>query len=216
MPETSRTDRDRMLTPRAPDAAADALAASSIGELDRGAFVRRDLVRWGPIFGGLVTVIALLAILSSLGLAIGLSALEPGDRIGEVSTGAWIWGVGSAALAFFVGGAVAAMSAAVGGRDRGLLNGLLVGAASIAASLLLIGFGAGALLGAGASALGDVIDSANQLNFNQQGGAGTSAFARAESNAWGSFVGLSLAVVLAGLGGLAGARSRAGDESTRG
>jgi len=191
------------------------LGATSVDHDD--ALVRRDLVRWGPIVAGLVTVIATLAILSSLGLAVGLSAIEPADGgVSEISTGAWIWGIASAAIAFFLGGMVAALSAAVGGRSRGLLNGLMVGAASIAATVLLIGFGAGALLGAGATALGEVVNVGNQLNLDQQADAATSAFARAEGSAWGSFIGLSLAVVLAGVGGLVGARGRAQDEPRRG
>jgi len=195
----------------------DGSGAASVERLHDDALVRRDLVRWGPIVAGLVTVIATLAILSSLGLAVGLSAIEPADGgVSEISTGAWIWGIASAAIAFFLGGMVAALSAAVGGRSRGLLNGLMVGAASIAATLLLIGFGAGALLGAGATALGEVVNVGNQLNLDQQADAATSAFARAEGSAWGSFIGLSLAVVLAGVGGLVGARGRAQDEPRRG
>ena len=190
--------------------------AGSIDELTHDALIRRDLVRWGPIVAGLVTVIATLAILSSLGLAIGLSAIEPGSGgITEISTGAWIWGIAAAAVAFFLGGLVAALSAAVGGRGRGLLNGLMVGAASITATLLLIGVGAGALLGAGASALGDVVNVGDQLNPGQQADAAAAAFTRAEDSAWGAFTGLALAVALAGLGGLVGARKRAQDEPRR-
>jgi hypothetical protein len=168
---------------------------------------------------GLVTVIATLSILSALALAIGLSAIEPGtggSDLDSISTGAWIWGIASAVIAFFLGGMVAAMSAAVGGRSRGLLNGLMVGATSIAATLLLVGLGAGALLGAGASALGDVIDVGDQIDLGEQADAVSSAFTRAEDSAWGSFIGLALAVIVAGLGGLAGARDRARREPTRG
>lgn len=193
---------------------AEGLGSRSAEELLGSDLERRDLVRWGPIVAGLVSVIALLAILSALGLAIGLSAVE-GDGLAQISTGAWIWGIASAAIAFFVGGMVAAMSSAVGGRERGLLNGLMVGAASITATLLLIGFGAGSLLGAGASALGDVVNVGQQLNVQQEVEAATGALARAESSAWGSFIGLTLAVVLAGLGGLAGARGRAVGEPAR-
>lgn len=201
--------------PTAAGAPGAARGASSIDELTRDALIRRDLVRWGPIFAGLVTVIATLAILTTLGLAIGLSAIEPGAAIGEISTGAWIWGIASAAVAFFLGGLVAALSAAVGGHSRGMLNGLMVGATAITAMLLLIGVGAGALLGAGASALGAVVNVGDQLNLGQAPDAAAAAFAGAESSAWGAFVGLALAVFLAGLGGLVGARRRAQDEPHR-
>lgn len=197
-------------------AATTGTGASRAGALERDQVIRRDLVRWGPILAGLVTVIATLAVLSSLGLAIGLSAIEPGTGgVGDISTGAWIWGIASAAVAFFLGGLVAATSSAVGGRDRGLLNGLMVGTAAIAATLLLIGFGAGAVLGAGASALGEVVNVDAQLNIGQEAEAAADAFARAEDSAWGSFIGLALAIVLAGAGGLVGARGRALDEPQR-
>ncbi len=177
---------------------------------------QRDLVRWGPIVAGLVTTITTLAILSTLGLAFGLSAVEPaGQGFAEISTGAWIWGIVTGVIAFFLGGLVAGMSAAVGGKSRGLLNGLMVGASAIVATLLLIGAGAGTLLGAGATALGDVVNIGQQINVSQEANAAADAFARAQSSAWGSFIGLTLAVVLAGLGGLVGARGRAVDEPTR-
>ena len=215
MAETHITESEGY-APRAATAPGRSRGTGSIDELTHDAPVRRDLVRWGPIVAGLVTVIATLAILSSLGLAVGLSAIEPAaGSIGEISTGAWIWGIATAAVAFFLGGLVAALSAAVGGAGRGLLNGLMVGAASITATLLLIGFGAGALLGAGASALGDVVNVGDQLNLGQQADAAAAAFSRAEDSAWGVFAGFALAVVLAGLGGLAGARRRAQHEPHR-
>ena len=176
--------------------------------------VRRDLVRWGPVFAGLVTVIATLAILSSLGVAIGLSAIGPDAAgVSAIDTAGWIWGIVTAIVAFFLGGLVAAMSSAVGGSDRGLLNGVIVGCASITAMLLLIGFGAGTVLGAGASALGDVSNIGEQLGVS-----GTEigdAVASAEDSAWATFIGLTLAVVVAGLGGLVGARGKAHDEPDR-
>ena len=215
MPGTHDIGRERRLADDAP-AATTGAGASRVGALEPDQLVRRDLVRWGPIVAGLVTVIATLAVLSSLGLAIGLSAIEPGTGgVSDIGTGAWIWGIASAALAFFLGGLVAASSSAVGGRDRGLLNGLMVGTASIAATLLLIGFGAGAVLGAGASALGEVVNVDAQLNIGQEAEAAADAFARAEDSAWGSFLGLTLAIVLAGVGGLIGARGRAVDEPQR-
>lgn len=133
-----------------------------------------------------------------------------GDQHGSVDLG-----IATAVIASFLGGLVAGMSAAVGGRSRGLLNGLMVGASAIVAMLVLIGAGAGTLLGAGATALGDVVSIGQQLNVSQEVNAAVDAFDRAESSAWGSFIGLTLAVVLAGLGGLVGARGRAIDEPKR-
>lgn len=203
-------------TDPSPRFARDEGTARGASPVPHASLEQRDLVRWGPIVAGLVTVITALAIFSTLGLAFGLSAVEPaGQGFGEISTGAWIWGIVTGVIAFFLGGLVAGMSAAVGGRSRGLLNGLMVGASAIVATLVLIGAGAGALLGAGATALGDVVSIGQQLNVSQEANTALDAFARAESSAWGSFIGLTLAVVLAGLGGLIGARGRAIDEPKR-
>lgn len=163
---------------------------------------RRDLVRWGPIAAGLVTVLATMAVGSTLGLAVGLSAVEPtGAAIADITTGAWIWAIATSAIAFFLGGFVAGMSAAVRGRRRGLLNGLMVGTSAIAATLVLIGFGAGALLGAGPRALSEIINVGQQIDFGQSPDAASNAFEQAENNAWATFIALVLAIALAGLGG---------------
>jgi len=112
MPDTSMRQEAARFEPPARSARSGATGAL---ELEGGPLVRRDLVRWGPVIAGLVCVITTLAILSALGLAIGLSAVEPsGSGLAEISTGAWIWGIASAVVAFFLGGLVAGMSSAWG------------------------------------------------------------------------------------------------------
>ena len=82
----------------------------------------------------------------------------------QISTPAWIWGIATAVISFFLGGFVAAKSAAVGGSSRGLLNGLIVGAATIVVTLWLLGTGVGTLLGAGATAPGDAVNVGQNVN----------------------------------------------------
>lgn len=175
--------------------------------------VRRDLIRWGPIAAGIAVVLATTAVLTSLGLAIGLSAIEPaGAAFGDISTGAWIWGIASAAVAFFAGGLVAGATSAVGGRGNGALNGFMVGAAAIAATVAFVGLGLSNALGAAATALGQVVQ-VGDLAAGADDAA--DAFARAEGGAWGTFIGLTIALLLAAAGGAVAARGEARDAPDR-
>src|SRR5215212_1140084 len=90
-----------------------------------------DRVRWGPIIAGLVAALSLLALLSVLGVAVGLSAYDPGDDTSRFRVGAGVWGAISMLLAFFFGGWLTARTAALRGTHNGLLNGALVWAVAI-------------------------------------------------------------------------------------
>src|SRR5205085_11529330 len=90
-----------------------------------------DRVRCGPICAGLFAAPSLLALLSVLGMAVGLSAYDPGDNARRFGVGAGIWGAISMLLAFFFGGWLTARTAALRGTNNGLLNGALVWAVAI-------------------------------------------------------------------------------------
>src|SRR5512145_2814086 len=84
-----------------------------VGERRRGfyaAILRGEgtKVSWGGIFAGVLVAVGLLFILGALGVAIGISAADPGQT--EASTlgaGAGIWTALSLLVALFVGGMVA-------------------------------------------------------------------------------------------------------------
>lgn len=174
---------------------------------------RRDLVRWGPIFAGLVTTIATLVVLTVLGLAIGLSAFEP-NGLGDADTAATIWGIASAVLAFFAGGIVASGTSIASERGHGALQGMMVGVAAIAAVVLLVGLGLGNTLGAAATnldQLGTIVNDL-QVDADQAAAAAESAFEEAESGAWATLVGLLVALGAATAGGVLGVRRRADAE----
>jgi hypothetical protein len=116
-------------------------------DVDMAVVTPTDRVRWGPIVAGLFAALSTLAVLSVLGLAIGASAFDPGDRASSFGIGAGIWGAISALLAFGVGGWTAARTAAVGGRANGLLNGTMVWVVAIPLLLYLLSSGIGSLLG---------------------------------------------------------------------
>ncbi len=165
-------------------------------------FIRRDLVRWGPIVAGLITTLATMLVLSVLGLAIGLSAFEPAETgRSTYSTAAAIWGAVSAVIAFLAGGWLAARASAPGGLGVGALNGFLVGAAAIALTIWLVGSGVGNLLGAAATNFGEIASVAFSADA-------TNAFEEARTGAWSTLATLVVALGAAAAGGALGHRPR--------
>jgi hypothetical protein len=71
-------------------------------------------VSWGAIFAGAVASLAIWLLLYSLGMALGLSAIDPGDagslKFSGVFTG--VWSLISPLIALFVGGMVATIGSA--------------------------------------------------------------------------------------------------------
>jgi len=178
----------------------------------------RNRVQWGPIVSGLLTAIVTMLVMTVLGIALGASVLDrtaPGE---ENSTWAAVWGGISAIVSFFVGGWVAAKTAAVGGPFAGLINGFMVGAAGLALILWLTGTGLGNLFGTIGANIGDIANVAQDQAQAGQAQADPAA-ANAEQNArssfdelrnsaWGTLVGLLLALGAAALGGYLGHNKR--------
>jgi hypothetical protein len=210
------TRRDPMLH-RAPETV---VASTLVEEHDTRP---RNRVQWGPVFAGTVTALVTLLLLSVLGLAIGASAFEPGVDRSDWGTAAGIWGAISALIALFVGGWVAARAAAVAGGFAGLLNGFLVGAATLLIILWLTTTGVTNLLGFVGNNVADIAAVASEtLNLppdaeNQVQDAATSAqetanevlndqetFDRVAGGAWGTFIVLLVALAAATFGGLLG------------
>jgi len=185
----------------------------------------RDRVRWGPIWAGLFTALTTIIILSLLGVAIGLTAVDPraaaqGGPPQGIGIGAAIWGAITAIVAFLLGGWVAGRTAAVFDRKWGALNGALVFLVAVPATLLLAGLGLGSLLGTLGSFAGALnidpsqIQSAIQgaTNQAQQAAAQTQpsdlaqAAQAARTGAWGTLIGLLVGLGASALGGLLGTR----------
>ena len=175
----------------------------------------RNRVQWGPIIAGVLTAIATLLILTVLGLAIGASALEPRDAGESLGIGAAIWGALSAIIAFFLGGWVAAKTAAVGGAGSGMINGLMVGETILALLLWLAGTGVANVVGAIGSNVGDIANvvqsqgqAAQQAQQATQQVDPQQAFETVRDSAWGTLAGLVLPLIAAAVGGLLGHNKR--------
>jgi hypothetical protein len=188
------------------DAPAYAAAARARGRtadvmVGENVVVARDRVQWGPIVAGSLTALAVLILLAVFGVAIGASAFEPGTDISDWGSGAGIYGGISALVALFLGGWVAARSAAVEGPFAGLMNGLLAGITSIVAVVTAVAFGIDNIFGFLGSNLGDITNFAAVLSPNADPAAQQSAFDTIDDAAWGTLIVLILALAAAALGG---------------
>lgn len=220
MRDTPRTSETVETTRTAYDAAAPPLVepaprgwpSTAPQELEQNVTVvnPRDRIRWGPIFGGLLSALTVFVALSITGAAIGATTLNAngnvppttGDRIGAA---AGIWTAASALIAFFIGGWIAAKNAAVGGEGTGWINGVMVFLAALPLIIWLTSQGAGNLFGALGTNLYDLRNLAT--NTYNDAAARDTAVNSAKNGLWWSLVALLAGIVAAGLGGLFGHRS---------
>lgn len=184
-------------------------------EIGQNTLPARNRVQWGPIIAGVVTATVTMILLSILGLALGASVLGRDAEGGDVSTWATIWGIISALIAFFVGGWVAAKSAAVGGSGSGLLNGLMAGCGTLILLLWLTGLGLGNVFGVAGANFDDIVNVAEDSSVDSAGEAVDattdslqSNFDDVEDGAWWTLIGLLVALGAAAVGGMAGHNKR--------
>lgn len=183
---TERTTTQRRLDP-APTA--DAVVEQNVavvGTNDRG-------LRWGPIIAGLVTAFSTFLLLSLLAIGAGLASSTPNE--GPDAAVATIVASLIALVSFFLGGFVAAWSAATTHAGRGALHGFLVWGTWLLTMLLLSGMGLGTIFGEVGSTLGNV--RAPDVEPEQVLDALT-------TGAFGTFLALALSALAATLGGVVG------------
>lgn len=110
-----------------------------------------DRVRWAAILAGIFTVLAALIVFTVLAFALGLSGFDA-SNIGSFGIGAGIFGAVFALIAFFLGGFIAARTAAVAGTQNGILHGGMVWIVGIVLIVNFIGSGIGTVLNVAGSA----------------------------------------------------------------
>jgi hypothetical protein len=128
-------------------------------------------VSWGGIFGGVLVAVGLLLLLTALGLAIGISAAQPGET--EASTlglGAGIWAGLSLLVALFVGGMVATRIGAISDRTTGFFEGVLVWVVAIFLMLYSAASGIGMLAGGAFKLVGGAAVQSASSNVDMSGG----------------------------------------------
>ncbi len=104
---------------------------------------------WGAIFAGLVIALVTQVLLTLVGLAVGLGALElgPGGTLETVGIGAGVWAVLTGLISLFVGGLAAGHFAGILTRLDGVLHGVLVWGLTVIVALWALTSGVSTLLG---------------------------------------------------------------------
>lgn len=156
-----------------------------------------DLIRWGPVFAGVIIALGFFALMNALWLAIAYSS---GD--GWISGNLGWFIAPTAAVALMLAGLLAGLFAGPRGRAAGITNGVAAWGLLFVLSLTALVPGAANLttqLGVG---LRDGSATAGGA-LGTEGGGFT-----VESALWVSFWSLLIGLVLAAVGGLLGGRMR--------
>lgn len=124
-------------------------------------------VSWGGVFGGVLVALGFLLLMTALGVAVGISAAQPGATdAAKLGTGAAVWTGGSLLLALFIGGMVSTRIGAIIDGTTGFFEGVLVWVVSVllllyfaASGIGMLAGGAFKLVGGAAQAVGSVVQS---------------------------------------------------------
>jgi len=178
-------------------------------------------VSWGALFAGVFVALAVWVLLSTLGMALGLSLADRAQ--GEtLAVGGGIWAILTVLIALFCGGCVTAQVTAGETKGEAVIYGVILWGVTFALLMLLTGSvvrgGFAAVLGASnlaASAQGRSVDwervaRENQLSQEQVDKikaalpTGEQVRARSSEAAWWSLAGIVLSMLAAIGGSLAG------------
>jgi len=104
---------------------------------------------WGAILGGTFVALGVWILLYALGLALGLSSVDPGNpgsvRLAGIGTG--IWSLIAPLIALFVGGMVAARTSGIMDKTGGALHGAVLWGITTLAGFIVIGMLISSLMG---------------------------------------------------------------------
>lgn len=160
---------------------------------------RGDLVRWGPVWAGLVVALSTFLLLSLIFYALGWQSLQQGE---EGSTAGIVNGL-IGFFSFFLGGLVAGASTMWRSAKDGLLHGILVWALTTIGIIFLTLFGGGALFGSAAEVLTQfsAFQQANLPEINAEQAMETVR----DASRW-AVLGLVLSLLAAAIGGAVGGK----------
>ena len=144
-----------------------------VGERRRGfyaAMLRGEGTRiaWGGVFAGVLVAVGLLFLLGALGVAVGISAADPGQtQASTLGAGAGIWTGLSLLVALFVAGMVATRTGAITDGTTGFVEGALVWVVSMLLVLYLASSGVSMIAGTASRLVGGATQAASSV---MQGG----------------------------------------------
>jgi hypothetical protein len=125
-------------------------------------------VSWGGIFGGVLVALGVLLLLGALGVAVGISAADPGQtQASTLGAGAGIWTAVSLLIALFVGGMVSTRIGAITDGTTGFFEGALVWVVSILLMLYAASSGVSLIAGTATRLVGGATQAASTV---MQGG----------------------------------------------
>jgi hypothetical protein len=129
-------------------------------------------VSWGGVFAGVLVAMGVSMLLAALGLAIGVTAVDPGETDpGTIGVGAAVWGGLQLLLALFIGGMVATRVGAIIDRTTGFFEGVLVWVVSLILMAYLAGSGIASVASGAFSLLGGATQTFSAVVQGQGGAA---------------------------------------------
>lgn len=164
-----------------------------IGIHNEAETVRRDRIRWGPVWAGVVTAVGTYLFLQLALIAVGM--VELGESVGD---DAIVSGI-AALIAFFLGGLMTGATAMWQGADDGIVHGIVMWFAALVGIIVLSAIGSGLALGSFDTA--DVFDDGvfDELDVDQ-------ANDDAQEAAGWALLAFGLGLVASAAGGVAGAK----------
>jgi fumarate reductase subunit D len=130
---------------------------------------------WGAIFGGMFVALGVWLMLLTLGLAVGLGAVDPNNLSSarNAATGTGVWSVIALVLSLFAGGMVSARTAGILDRPTGALHGAVLWGFTTLAGAFVLSFAlrAGIVTAAnvGSEVMNDVARETDTLTQRQSG-----------------------------------------------
>ena len=164
-----------------------------IGVHNEAQTVRRDRIRWGPVWAGVVTAVGTYLFLMLALVALGVVDMSEGVAGDAIASGI------AALVAFFIGGVTTGATSMWQGADDGVLHGIVMWFAALVALVVLGAVGSGVALGA--------FDTSETFDQVSADGVDTEqANEDAEEAAAKALFGLALALGASAAGGAAGAK----------
>lgn len=170
-----------------------------------GVYLGLSRAAWPAIWAGFFISAIVYVLLNTLGVALGFTWMRH-DAVssGTLSTAAGIWLIVTSLISFFVGGCVTGTMAALPGRGTGFMNGVLFACFTLVLFAVLT-------VTPTVNALPSLMRFWAQMGTPGMGMGQMPNAALGQSVAWWSLVGMLLALLAAGFGGMVGARRAAVD-----